>query len=176
MTTFVECADDGSRSETHPPDHRQPMSSTSCRSIGTCEKLLISVRAKKGVCVVEKSRGRPGRVRRCRSLGLALRAGAIARRRAVRRFYQSHGPHAGRPTFAPHHRCLNWIVERDFQFARFAVPRRVYSKVQMEYVAGVAERVNEDAGQRTWGYLVVEPTEVTGPLLRQIRVAHVIKS
>jgi len=53
------------------------------------------------------------------------------------------------------------IVERMFQFARFAVPRRVYSKAHMEYVAGVAERVIQNA-RHSKGYRVVEATAVLG--------------
>ena len=53
------------------------------------------------------------------------------------------------------------IIERSFQFARFAVPRRVYSKSHMEYVAGVFERVKANA-QNSSGYRVVEMPDVLG--------------
>ena len=45
------------------------------------------------------------------------------------------------------------IIDRVFQFARFALPRRVYSKSHLEYVAGVAERVAQNAS-RNYGYSV----------------------
>jgi len=53
------------------------------------------------------------------------------------------------------------IVERSFQFARFAVPRRVYSKAHMEYVAGIFARVKANAPANR-GYRVVEKPEVLG--------------
>lgn len=53
------------------------------------------------------------------------------------------------------------IIERSFEFARFAVPRRVYSKAHMEYVAGVFGRVKENAS-KSRGYRVVEKPEVLG--------------
>jgi tryptophanase len=53
------------------------------------------------------------------------------------------------------------IVARRFQFARFAVPRRVYSKAHMQYVALIAQRVREQAG-RNPGYRVVEHPDVLG--------------
>lgn len=46
------------------------------------------------------------------------------------------------------------IVQRVFQFARFAVPRRVYSKAHMEYVAGILARVKERA-PRSAGYRLI---------------------
>ncbi len=53
------------------------------------------------------------------------------------------------------------IAERSFQFARFAVPRRVYSKAHMEYVGEVFARVKANApGNR--GYRVVEHPDVLG--------------
>jgi tyrosine phenol-lyase len=53
------------------------------------------------------------------------------------------------------------IIDRIFQFARFAVPRRVYSKSQMDFVAGVAERVLEVAPKNR-GYRVVQGSGVLG--------------
>lgn len=53
------------------------------------------------------------------------------------------------------------IVQRPFQFARFAVPRRVYSKAHMEYVAGVFARVKSNAPKNR-GYRVVEHPDVLG--------------
>jgi tryptophanase len=53
------------------------------------------------------------------------------------------------------------IVPRDFQFARFAVPRRVYSRAHMEYVAKIAERVKERASLNA-GYRIVEHPAVLG--------------
>ncbi|MEP7048757.1 MAG: tryptophanase [Pseudomonadota bacterium] len=60
------------------------------------------------------------------------------------------------------------IVNRVFQFARFAVPRRVYSKSHMDYVAGVAARVVEVAS-RNPGYGLVEHTEVLGHFFAKFR-------
>ena len=53
------------------------------------------------------------------------------------------------------------FISRQFQFARFAVPRRVYSKAHMEYVAKVAARVRDQAHLCN-GYKVVEYPEVLG--------------
>lgn len=53
------------------------------------------------------------------------------------------------------------IVERTFQFARFAVPRRVYSKAHLEFVAGVAARVKASAAQNR-GYRILEKPEILG--------------
>jgi tryptophanase len=53
------------------------------------------------------------------------------------------------------------ITERVFQFARLAVPRRVYSKAHMDYVAGVVARVKERASQNR-GYRVVHKPEILG--------------
>jgi tyrosine phenol-lyase len=53
------------------------------------------------------------------------------------------------------------IAQRSFQFARFAVPRRVYSKAHMEYVAEVFARVKSNAS-RNRGYRVVEHPDVLG--------------
>jgi tryptophanase len=53
------------------------------------------------------------------------------------------------------------IVQRSFQFARFAVPRRVYSKAHMEYVAEVFARVKANAPANR-GYRIVERPDVLG--------------
>jgi tryptophanase len=53
------------------------------------------------------------------------------------------------------------IGERVFQFARFAVPRRVYSKSHMDYVAGVVSRVKEKAIGNP-GYRLTYKPEVLG--------------
>jgi tryptophanase len=53
------------------------------------------------------------------------------------------------------------IVDRVFQFARFAVPRRVYSKAHMDYVGEVAARVHAGAG-RNRGYRLVSQPELLG--------------
>jgi tryptophanase len=53
------------------------------------------------------------------------------------------------------------IVERMFQFARFAVPRRVFSRAHVEYVAEITSRVVENAA-RNRGYRVVHHPEVLG--------------
>jgi tryptophanase len=51
------------------------------------------------------------------------------------------------------------LVDRVFHFARFAIPRRVYSKSHMEYVAAVVARAKERAaGNR--GYRVVHKPEL----------------
>lgn len=51
------------------------------------------------------------------------------------------------------------IEDRVFQLARLAVPRRVYSKAHLEYVAGVAERIVHNAS-RNPGYRMVHTTDV----------------
>jgi|SRR5580658_521091 tyrosine phenol-lyase len=53
------------------------------------------------------------------------------------------------------------IVERVFQFARFAVPRRVYGKSHMDYVAGVVSRVKEKA-RANQGYRVTYKPQILG--------------
>lgn len=53
------------------------------------------------------------------------------------------------------------IVERVFEFARFAIPRRVYSKAHLEYVGAIAERVVQGA-RLNKGYKVVEYPDVLG--------------
>ena len=53
------------------------------------------------------------------------------------------------------------LTTRPFQFARFAVPRRVYSRAQMEYVGLIMERVKH-AAHMNRGYRVVEYPEVLG--------------
>jgi tryptophanase len=51
------------------------------------------------------------------------------------------------------------IVARDFQFARFAIPRRVYSKRHLEFVARAMRRVKENA-PRTKGYRLTYAPDV----------------
>jgi tryptophanase len=51
------------------------------------------------------------------------------------------------------------VVDKVFQLARFAVPRRVYSKAQLEFVGGVAERVAQNAAKNP-GYRMVHTSEV----------------
>jgi tryptophanase len=53
------------------------------------------------------------------------------------------------------------LVDRPFEFARFAVPRRVYGKAHMEYVAGVFAQVKANAAKNR-GYRVVEKPEILG--------------
>jgi tryptophanase len=53
------------------------------------------------------------------------------------------------------------LVKRPFQLARFAVPRRVYSKSHMDYVGHIVRRVKQVASQNR-GYEVVEHPEVLG--------------
>jgi len=53
------------------------------------------------------------------------------------------------------------IVERAFQFARFAVPRRVYGKAHMDYVGEIARIVKAKASKNA-GYRVVEKPAVLG--------------
>lgn len=53
------------------------------------------------------------------------------------------------------------VVTKAFQFARFAVPRRVYTRSHLEYVAEVMRRVKERA-PRNNGYRVVYAPEVLG--------------
>jgi tryptophanase len=78
-------------------------------------------------------------------------------------FYQAGAVRLGAAPFSLHtvSPSNGEIVDRVFQFARFAVPRRVYSKSHMDYVAGVAERVAEGALKNP-GYRVVQNTEVLG--------------
>jgi tyrosine phenol-lyase len=53
------------------------------------------------------------------------------------------------------------IVDRTFQFARLAVPRRVYTKSHLDYVVGVLGLVKKRARENR-GYRVVEYPEVLG--------------
>jgi tryptophanase len=53
------------------------------------------------------------------------------------------------------------IVERRFEFARFALPRRVYTKSHLDYVGEVVRRVKENAA-KSRGYRVVYFPEVLG--------------
>jgi len=53
------------------------------------------------------------------------------------------------------------ILTREFHFARFAVPRRVYTKSHLDYVAGVMSRVKQHAHQNA-GYRCTYAPEVLG--------------
>ena len=53
------------------------------------------------------------------------------------------------------------IVPRRFEFARFAVPRRVYTKSHMEYVGQIVGRARQNAAANR-GYEIVEHPEVLG--------------
>lgn len=53
------------------------------------------------------------------------------------------------------------FVSREFQFARFAVPRRVYSRAHMQYVGRVAELVQRKAASSR-GYQVIEYPDTLG--------------
>jgi tryptophanase len=53
------------------------------------------------------------------------------------------------------------IVERGFQFARFAVPRRVYTKSHMDYVTEIANHVVSNASSNP-GYRVAHHPELLG--------------
>jgi tryptophanase len=53
------------------------------------------------------------------------------------------------------------IIPRVFQFVRFAVARRVYSKSHMDYVAAIMGRVKQLAPENR-GYRVVEAPERMG--------------
>jgi tryptophanase len=53
------------------------------------------------------------------------------------------------------------IVTRDFQFARFAIPRRVYTKSHLDYVGAVMRKVKENA-RRSTGYRRTYAPEVLG--------------
>lgn len=53
------------------------------------------------------------------------------------------------------------IVERGFQFARFAVPRRVYTQSHMDYVAEIASHVVSNAAKNP-GYRIAHHPSVLG--------------
>ena len=53
------------------------------------------------------------------------------------------------------------IVNREFHFARFAIPRRVYTKSHLDYVGGVMARVKQNAHQNK-GYRRTYVPEVLG--------------
>lgn len=53
------------------------------------------------------------------------------------------------------------ITQRVFQFARFALPRRVYTKSHLDYVGAVMRRVKQSA-HRNEGYRLVYAPEVLG--------------
>jgi tryptophanase len=58
------------------------------------------------------------------------------------------------------------IVQRPFQFARFAIPRRTYGKAHMDYVADIVGRVKEIAPSNP-GYRVVHAPPVLGHFFAQ---------
>lgn len=53
------------------------------------------------------------------------------------------------------------IIQKAFQFARFAIPRRVYTRSHLEYVAKVMHRVKERAHENP-GYRIVYMPQVLG--------------
>jgi tyrosine phenol-lyase len=53
------------------------------------------------------------------------------------------------------------FVDRTFNFTRFAVPRRVYSKSHMDYAAGMVARVKQNAPAQR-GYRLVSAPELLG--------------
>ena len=77
--------------------------------------------------------------------------------------YREGGVRAGAIPFPMHtvSAVTGEIVERMFQFARFAIPRRVYSKSHMEYVAAIVAAVRERAASNR-GYRVTYRPEVLG--------------
>lgn len=62
------------------------------------------------------------------------------------------------------------IVEKDFEFARLAIPRRVYTKSHMEYVAKVLKRVKEKAAENK-GYRLTYAPEVLAHFFAQFEPA-----
>lgn len=77
--------------------------------------------------------------------------------------YREGGVRAGAAPFPLNtvHPTTGEIEAKVFQFARFAVPRRVYGKAHMEYVARVMHRVKQNAHQSR-GYRLVYAPEVLG--------------
>ncbi|NUP12606.1 MAG: tryptophanase [Polyangiaceae bacterium] len=76
--------------------------------------------------------------------------------------YREGGVRAGAGNFTMHTVGPDGsIVDKVFQVARFAVPRRVYSRAHMEYVGGVMARVREVAAQSR-GYRVTYMPDVLG--------------
>jgi tryptophanase len=53
------------------------------------------------------------------------------------------------------------FVDRMFNFTRFAVPRRVYSRSHMDYTAGMVARVKQNAASQR-GYRMVSAPEILG--------------
>ncbi len=78
-------------------------------------------------------------------------------------FYLEGGIRLGAAPFSLHtvNRTSGEIEDRVFEFARFAIPRRVYSRAHLDFVAGVTKRVVERASQNR-GYKVVYYPEVLG--------------
>lgn len=76
--------------------------------------------------------------------------------------YLAGGVRAGSAPFPMHTLGAGGeIVTRTFQFARFAIPRRVYGKSHMDYVGAVMRRVVAGAA-RSKGYRLVYAPEVLG--------------
>ncbi len=77
--------------------------------------------------------------------------------------YLEGGVRAGAAPFPMHtiSKQTGQIVEKVFQFARFAIPRRVYSKAHMEFVGQVMRRVKLGASANR-GYRVTEHPPVLG--------------
>ncbi len=78
-------------------------------------------------------------------------------------FYLEGGIRVGAAPFPMHTVCRETgeIVDRVFQFARFALPRRVFSKAHLDYVAEITRRVVTVA-KRSRGYRTVHQPEVLG--------------
>jgi tryptophanase len=77
-------------------------------------------------------------------------------------FYLEGGIRVGAAPFSMHGVDREGqIIDKVFQFARFAVPRRVFSKAHLEYVAEVTRRVVSVAKHST-GYRTVHQPEVLG--------------
>jgi tryptophanase len=78
-------------------------------------------------------------------------------------FYQEGGVRLAAAPFKMNtvDRQFGEIVERQFQFARFAVPRRVYTQAHMDYVAEIARHVVLNAAKNP-GYRIVHDPAVLG--------------
>lgn len=58
------------------------------------------------------------------------------------------------------------IIEKHFEFARLAIPRRVYTKAHMDYVAKVLKKVKEKATENK-GYRLTYAPEVLSHFFAQ---------
>lgn len=77
-------------------------------------------------------------------------------------FYLEGGIRVGAAPFSMHSvDSAGQIIDKVFQFARFAVPRRVFSKAHLDYVAEVTRRVVSVA-KKSRGYRTVHKPEVLG--------------